>query len=136
MKITNFADGVILGVKPNFPSTEYGYIKVGEKLSGGDDFYHIQGFEEKPDKEKALRFCADGDYLWNTGITLWKVKSLLRLMEKHVPQHHTALREVAKYMDTPGWESVTERKFQDLERVSVDRAIFEKAKNWPWQLLY
>lgn len=127
-RVARKTEGVILGSKPEFPSVEYGYLKCGDSLTDADGFHYIEKFEEKPSERTAQKFYNDGDYLWNTGITVWKVKSLLNLMEKYAPLHYAALMGASRYLGKSGWEDVIEKGFRDLDKVAIDHAIFEKAK--------
>lgn len=127
-RVARKTEGVILGSKPESPSVEYGYLKRGDSLTDADGFHYIEKFEEKPSERTAQQFYDDGDYLWNTGITVWKVKSLLNLMGKYAPLHYAVLMEASRCLGKSGWEDVIEKGFRDLDKVAIDHAIFEKAK--------
>ena len=67
---------VTIGIKPNHPSTAYGYIQYDEKSEQDHiDAYHVKTFAEKPHKKLAERFVASGDFMWNAGMFFWKVGS-------------------------------------------------------------
>jgi mannose-1-phosphate guanylyltransferase/mannose-6-phosphate isomerase len=104
------------GVKPTFPSTGYGYIKLGAKNGEG---YLVQGFYEKPKKELAERYVSDGSYLWNSGIFLFSTKRLLIEFKEHLPQVYknlSSVKELLKY-------------YHKLPSISIDFAIMEKSKD-------
>ncbi|HEY8559745.1 MAG TPA: sugar phosphate nucleotidyltransferase [Pyrinomonadaceae bacterium] len=122
-------DGVILAVQPDAPRTEYGYIEIGEPISGHDGAFRIAAFEEKPDAVKARHFIETGFHFWNPGISVWKVSRLLALMEKYKPDHFAALERVAEALGTAEEATVIEQSFAHLDRTAIDHAIFEKAPN-------
>lgn len=85
IKIAVKTDGVLvtLGIKPAFPHTGYGYIKKGNRLGNG--FYRVDRFTEKPDLKTAKRYVTSGKYFWNSGIFIWRVKTILEEIDKYIP---------------------------------------------------
>ena len=73
---------VTLGIKPTYPNTGYGYIQH-ETLAAADDIYKVKTFTEKPDIEIARTFLASGDFLWNAGIFIWRVDSIIKAFEQY-----------------------------------------------------
>ena len=71
---------ITIGIKPTYPSTGYGYIQY-ERNSNSGPGYHVKTFAEKPHKTLAKRFIKSGDFLWNAGIFVWKVNTLLFALE-------------------------------------------------------
>jgi mannose-1-phosphate guanylyltransferase len=128
-KIINDYDGVMLGGQPTRAATEYGYIECGTSIAGNKNCYRIAGFKEKPNPDRADEFLKSNRYLWNTGISLWKVANLLKLMRTHTPAHYAAIEYV---YDS---QSLTERSqrmkaaFKCLAPLSIDNALYEKAAN-------
>ena len=118
--------GVIVGVRPTYPATGYGYIRAGAALGGGA--YRIAGFEEKPDEARARAFLADGSYLWNPGMSVWVASRLLELIRLHKPAHHEALLRVEPHLGTPREREAMEEAFAGLDREPIDTAVFEKAE--------
>ena len=123
------SDGVILGVRPTHPFTSYGYIELGRPLPGNEGAFRIARFEEKPDAERAQDFYNSGKYLWNPGISIWKVSTLLDLMRRYKPDHFAALQEVSKSLGTSYEAAAMEKCFSGLDREAIDTAIFEKAEH-------
>ncbi len=68
---------VTLGIKPTYPNTGYGYIQHDDKETT-DSIYKVKTFTEKPNLELAKTFLASGDFLWNSGIFIWKLNCILR----------------------------------------------------------
>jgi mannose-1-phosphate guanylyltransferase len=120
--------GVIVGVRPTYPATGYGYIRAGAALAGNDGAYAIAGFEEKPDEARARAFVADGSYLWNPGMSVWVASRLLELIRLHKPAHHEALLKVEPHLGTPREREAMEEAFNSLDREPIDTAVFEKAE--------
>jgi mannose-1-phosphate guanylyltransferase len=120
-------EGVVLGVRPTFPATGYGYIEMGRSLHDHPGVFRVAQFLEKPDQTTAEEFFESGKYLWNPGITVWKAACLLELMKRYKPDHYAALMEVQKALGTPKERETMERAFKDLDKEAIDTAIFEKA---------
>jgi mannose-1-phosphate guanylyltransferase len=120
--------GVIVGVRPTYPATGYGYIRAGAALGGAESAYAIAGFEEKPDGARARAFLADGSYLWNPGMSVWVASRLLELIRRHKPAHHEALLRVEPHLGTPRERAAMEKAFAGLDREPIDTAVFEKAE--------
>lgn len=68
---------VTIGITPTTPETGYGYIQIGEKLVNLEDTYRVERFVEKPNIEVAKDFLIAGNYLWNSGMFVWRADSLL-----------------------------------------------------------
>ena len=126
---------VTLGIKPNRPETGYGYIKRGEKcrcsrsITDGAydaDVYKVEAFVEKPDLETAKNYLASGNYYWNSGIFIWKARTLLSEIEKHVPALYGGLVEIRKNIGTGNESDVVRDVFKRLDSISIDYAVMEK----------
>lgn len=124
-------DGVIIGVRPTFPSTQYGYIKMGEELEefGQMQAFRIARFVEKPNAEKAREYLKRWEYLWNTGMSVWKVSNFLKLFEQYLPEHAKALKDLKPFLDTSEEKQRIALKLADLEKIPIDYGIYEKAQN-------
>lgn len=116
---------VTLGIKPTRPDTGYGYIQY--LTNDADQIFKVKTFTEKPNLEIAKTFLESGDFLWNAGIFVWSVKSILKAFEKYLPEmvqqfstcEYNAGRE----------ESCIELIYPKVAKVSIDIAILEKAGN-------
>ncbi|MGI8469806.1 MAG: mannose-1-phosphate guanylyltransferase [Pyrinomonadaceae bacterium] len=120
-------DGVILAAPATYPATAYGYIKVGELIPEHKGAFKIACFEEKPNIERAEQFLKSPSYFWNTGISVWKISNLLELIKKHTPEHYAALKYVSEAIGTSSEAARMEEAFKNLDRMEIERAIFEKA---------
>ncbi len=119
---------VTLGIKPNRPETGYGYIKAGTKCqeAGIEGLCRVEAFVEKPNIETAREYLKNGNYYWNSGIFVWKVKTLLQEIEKHHPALHRGLAEIRKSIGAENESEVIKAVFKKLESVSIDYAVMEK----------
>ena len=100
------------GVVPNAPETGYGYIRRGEPLSGCDDCFKIERFVEKPDRNTAEGFLADGGFYWNSGMFMFRADRFVAEIEKHAP-------EIARAA-----ESAVHDAYRDLDFCRLDEAAF------------
>ena len=113
-----------LGVKPTYPATGYGYIACGEELETG--FHAVDRFVEKPPRPDAERYLAAGNYLWNSGIFVWKLATLEAAFDEFVP----ALADFARALAAaPDEEKFLAEKFPELSGAPIDRSVMEKAHN-------
>lgn len=119
---------VTIGITPNYPETGYGYIKY-DKASKSEAAYTVEKFVEKPDLDTAKSYLESGDYLWNSGMFIWKVSTVLDCFKKFMPSTYEGLMDIKAAIGTDNQETVLEDKFPTLESQSVDYGIMEKADN-------
>ena len=113
---------VTLGVKPNKPSTDFGYIKIDKNEQDG---YLVQSFKEKPDLETAKEFLKDSDYFWNSGILVFKASVFMETLKKYAPE----IYEITQKFDFKKQDDIPYMTFDTFPSISVDYAILEKADN-------
>jgi mannose-1-phosphate guanylyltransferase len=118
----------IIEVTATTPNTNYGYVKLGPLYKKIDrtEVYKLDSFVEKPDKETAKKFVADGNYLWNTGIYVWKSDILLGHYKDHQPQTYEKLIAIMNSYDTENQNQTIKDHYPTLEKISIDYAIMEK----------
>jgi mannose-1-phosphate guanylyltransferase/mannose-6-phosphate isomerase len=119
---------VTLGIKPSRPETGYGYIKSGEKCqeAGIDGVCRVEAFVEKPNLDTAKEYLKNGNYYWNSGIFIWKTRTLLAEIEKHQPSLHKGLCEIRESIGTDKEADVIKEVFKKLDSISIDYAVMEK----------
>lgn len=121
---------VTLGISPNSPDTGYGYIQYDtEQPSENGYAFSVKRFVEKPDLETAKGYLASGDYLWNSGMFIWKASAILREIETHLPDHYALLTAIEQSIGHPDAESVLNAKFNAMRSISIDYGVMERAKN-------
>lgn len=119
---------VTLGITPDYPETGYGYIKFNPNQTLGRAFA-VDGFVEKPDLEKAKEYLATEQYLWNSGMFIWKVSTILKNLEQYLPETYTGLQKIRAAIGTQNERSVLNQEFEAFRSESVDYGIMEKAEH-------
>lgn len=119
---------VTLGITPDCPETGYGYIKFLPDQMLGRAF-EVDRFVEKPDLETAKEYVASEQYLWNSGMFIWKVSTILKNLETYLPETYQGLNRIADAIGTEEEELVFEKEFSAFQSESIDYGIMEKAKN-------
>jgi mannose-1-phosphate guanylyltransferase len=119
---------VTLGITPDCPETGYGYIKFLPDQMLGRAF-EVDRFVEKPDLETAKEYVASEQYLWNSGMFIWKVSTILKNLETYLPETYQGLNRIADAVGTEEEELVLEKEFSAFQSESIDYGIMEKAKN-------
>ena len=119
---------VTVGITPNYPETGYGYIKYNKDNKEGESF-SVEKFVEKPDLDTAKAYLADGSYLWNSGMFVWKVSTILSCFKKYMTSTYEGLLKIKASVGTADYQSTLEKEFPDLESQSVDYGIMEKASD-------
>ncbi len=120
------ATGVVFGIPPVRPETGYGYILTeGDASAAG--CRRVVRFVEKPDAPTAARYLADGRYFWNSGMFLWRNRTLLELFETHMPELYDGLCRLRPHVGMDESHGEIYRIFPGLPRISIDFGILEKA---------
>jgi len=122
---------VTFGIKPTRPETGYGYIERGELIETRDGIpvNRVIQFREKPDFDTAEAFLAAGNFAWNSGMFLWKARTILDELQRHRPGLAAALSRVADALGTPSEHAVVAHEYPLMERAPIDKAVMEKAAN-------
>ncbi len=118
---------VLFGIRPTAPETGYGYVEMGDPVSGQG--YTAKRFIEKPDAETAGACLAKGTHVWNSGIFCFKASTILDAMVVHCPVLLDAARKVFEASQTNGDKTDLADSFAKLENISIDYAVMEKAGN-------
>ena len=116
---------VTIGIRPNRPETGYGYVHMDQMETG--NIYKVWEFKEKPNPETAEKYLADGNYLWNAGIFVWNVNTLVEAIRSYVPELGNQMMVLGAYFNTPEEQQKTEEIFPMCEKISIDFAVMEPA---------
>ena len=119
---------VTIGITPDYPETGYGYIKFNSANMVGRA-YSVDRFVEKPSLEVAKEYLASEEYLWNSGMFVWKVSSILKNMQTLMPDTYNGLLKIRDSIGASDHEAVVEREFSSFKSESIDYGIMEKANN-------
>jgi mannose-1-phosphate guanylyltransferase len=121
---------VTFGIKPTFPSTQLGYIKLGDPADAAkckNPVLQVDKFVEKPDKETACKYVESGQYCWNSGLFVWKAKTVLAGIAENLPAAVEPLRRIQDAWDGPKQEETLKECFLKLPKISIDYAVMEHA---------
>ncbi len=121
---------VTVGIKPTWACPSYGYIERGEQASLTDCEVinapsQVTRFREKPKPELAEEFLAAGNFVWNAGMFVWSIPTVISQLEKHSPELGNFVHELSSASDLPATVS---RQFPELTPISIDYALMEKAE--------
>jgi mannose-1-phosphate guanylyltransferase len=119
---------VTFGIRPTYPAESFGYIERGGALDEPGAFA-VARFREKPPLSVAKEYLAAGNFYWNSGIFIWKARTILEALERHEPEMHGHLRTIAAAERTGDFAAVFAREFAAIRGVSIDYAVMEKARN-------
>lgn len=114
-----------LGIEPSRPDTGYGYIQ----RSSDALISRVKCFTEKPNLELAQAFVSCGEFLWNSGIFIWKVKDIVAAFERHLPEHHQLFESIIDDIGTEREKEALERVYSECKSISIDFGVMEKADN-------
>jgi mannose-1-phosphate guanylyltransferase len=119
---------ITLGIKPSHPNTGYGYIQY-EQHAITDSVYKVKTFTEKPNLELAKTFVTSGDFLWNAGIFVWQVNTIITAFEKYLPEMYEVFFAEKEKFNTPDEEKSLNEIYPLCTNISIDFGIMEKADN-------
>lgn len=119
---------ITLGIKPTSPNTGYGYIQY-DTNEVAPDIFKVKTFTEKPNLELAQTFIASGDFLWNGGIFVWKVKNIIDAFEKFQPEMFELFDGEKAAFNTDAEKSAIDKIYPLCTSISIDYAIMEQAHN-------
>ncbi len=117
---------VTIGITPEYPETGYGYINFGDEQDGA---YMVERFVEKPDLPTAEKYLASGKYLWNSGMFVWKLSSIMANIKSLMPDIYEGAVKIGDAFGTPQFSDVLIKEFTAFRSESVDFGIMEKAEN-------
>ncbi|HRN93677.1 MAG: mannose-1-phosphate guanylyltransferase [Chitinophagales bacterium] len=119
---------VTIGVKPTKPATGYGYIQYLEAVED-EGFHKVKTFTEKPSLEIAQTFLDSGDFLWNSGMFVWKAKTVLKAFHKYLPEVIDAFEDASEVYNTSAEKKFIEKAYSVVTNISIDYGLMEKANN-------
>ena len=120
---------VVLGITPTHPETGFGYIeRTGAKEPAGEfACFPVRRFTEKPELSVAKEYVASGDYFWNAGMFFWRISTFLDALKVFLPKTHETIERLAPHIGKRSYTEQLRKAYSQLENISVDYAILEKA---------
>ncbi len=118
----------IIEVKAKYPNVNLGYVKIGKKLKeiDGMEIFAFERFTEKPDLETAKKFLQSYKYLWNTGLYVWRIDTILKKFKDHLPNTFKQLSAIQKQIGTAKEQSALKTHYPRCDKISIDYGIMEK----------
>jgi mannose-1-phosphate guanylyltransferase len=120
---------VTIGIKPTFPATGYGYINFNKQVNSNlpENTYEVNEFVEKPAFERAKKYINSGDYLWNSGMFVWKASVILDNFQRYLPRLYNRMMEIYEYLCTDKEEEYIAKVYPTLQSTSIDYGILERS---------
>ena len=119
---------VTIGIRPTRPETGYGYIAAANQLQTDKEIYTVDAFKEKPDKETAEKYLAEGNFFWNAGIFVWNVRTITSVMRVYAPGIAQIFDRIFPDFYTEKENETIKKLFPTCESISIDYAVMEKAE--------
>lgn len=119
---------VTIGIRPSRPETGYGYIAAGETIDMSE-ICKVEQFKEKPNLEVAKSYLAAGNYLWNAGIFVWNVDTIVSSIRAYQPDLADIFDNLAQALYSHEETALIEQKFPTCPNISIDYAVMEKSPN-------
>lgn len=115
---------MLVGVRPSYPATGFGYLKLSKFVSSGA--HDVSDFIEKPKLNNAKVFFKDKSYAWNSGLFIWRVEAILDSIREHLPKLYKGLNDIYGHLDS-GVDRVIEKNYREFENISIDKGVLEKS---------
>lgn len=121
---------ITLGIKPNRPETGYGYIRVhnNQFVNNKTDIISVERFIEKPNLIKAKEYIQDGKYFWNSGIFIFNVSYILKMIKENLPNTYNALKNIPIYTDMH-YMDILKDKYNQCEEMPIEYSVMEKCNS-------
>jgi mannose-1-phosphate guanylyltransferase len=123
---------VTFGIRPTYPAEIFGYIQRGagiDATGGGAPTFVVKRFREKPNAATAADYVNSGDYYWNSGIFVWKAKTILAALAERQPEMLAHLKKIGDAWGTPAQAETLRSEFTAIKGISIDYAVMEHARN-------
>ena len=119
---------ITVGIKPNRPETGYGYIQYLESKNS-EEALKVKTFTEKPNSKLAKTFIESGDFVWNSGIFVWKCSSLLSSFQKHMPDVAEIFDEGKEFFGKDAEPDFVSKAYLQVKNISIDYGLMEKSSD-------
>mgnify|MGYP003298565284 CR=1 FL=1 len=123
---------ITLGIVPTRPDSNFGYIQgvYGQTVKDGRPI-KVKTFTEKPDAALAEVFVKSGEFYWNSGIFIWKARTIREELEKYMPEVKRLFDGWETALGTPAAQEFIDKAYASINKISIDYAVMEKTdKAW------
>ncbi|MBI1804061.1 MAG: mannose-1-phosphate guanylyltransferase [Ignavibacteriae bacterium] len=125
---------ITIGIYPARPETGYGYIQVIDDDDRANPYlsrgvFRVKTFAEKPNLDTAKQFLASGDFLWNSGMFIWRVDAIMREIGQLLPDMAGELAKVDDAIDSDKYDHILETAYRTIRAISIDYGVMEKARD-------
>ena len=122
---------VTIGITPTYPEVGYGYINYGQSNFSDkySNVYKVEKFVEKPNVERAKEYLESGNYIWNSGMFVWKVSTIMENIKQFMSDTYDGLMDIKDAIGKDNFEEVQNEKFSLFNSESIDYGVMEKANN-------
>jgi mannose-1-phosphate guanylyltransferase len=118
---------VTIGIPPTRPETGYGYIQIDD-THVDNNIYKVLTFAEKPNYSTAVRFLESGDFMWNSGMFIWRTDVILEEIKLLMPDLYEELEVIKKHVGKPDFDKTVFNSYGQFKSISIDYGIMEKSK--------
>jgi mannose-1-phosphate guanylyltransferase len=122
---------VTIGIEPDRPETGYGYIQgdsTSSELIFDKEVYSVKAFKEKPNLKTANQFLEEGNYYWNSGMFIWKAKTILDEFNMQLPEMYKQVLKANDDLFEKDHKKAIDQFYLSCESISIDYGIMEHAK--------
>lgn len=122
-----------IGITPTHPETGYGYIQMFDEKGDHNPYFDkgvlkVKTFAEKPNLATAEKFLKSGDFLWNSGMFVWRADAILNQMQTCLPDMFAELAKIRQVLGTPQYQSTLDKVYGLIRGISIDYGVMEKAE--------
>ncbi len=117
-------------VRPSYAATGYGYIEKGDAFEDSPadlTVFRARLFTEKPDLATAKSYLKHGRFFWNAGIFVWRARTILDEIARHLPAHGALLAEIRKAWGTARAGAALAKAYPRFRKISIDYGVMEPA---------
>ncbi|MBM3254248.1 MAG: mannose-1-phosphate guanylyltransferase, partial [Candidatus Omnitrophica bacterium] len=115
---------ILVGIKPTYPATGFGYLRFSRTVKEG--VYNVNNFFEKPTLRKAKAFLRNKNFAWNSGVFVWKAKSILDDIKRYMPKLYNGLEEISLHLNDNA-DKFIKKNYKNFENISVDKGVLERS---------
>jgi mannose-1-phosphate guanylyltransferase len=121
---------ITFGIPPTYPAESFGYIERGQMIGDPENHvFSVARFREKPNRGTAEEFVESGNFLWNSGIFVWRAETILALLRKYQPEMARHIDLIGSVVGTADFDRVLEVEFEKIAGKSIDYAVMERHDN-------